>query len=107
MEKATRTFPKDYEGGTETPGAFMVIRKTGEKQFEAFKEFCDHKPVVGTLGEGMVFAYEGMAKHVAETLGEGWYTFDASVDAYIRTKKLLAAIFWKRSTEDEEIVEEE
>ena len=102
MEKATRTFPKDYEGGTVIHGEFMVIRKTGEKQFEAFKEFCDHKPVVGTLGDGMVFTDGGMAKHVAEMLGEGWYTFDASADAYIRTKRLLTAIFGALDKDDGE-----
>ena len=86
----------------EMPGEFMVIRRTGKKQYEAFKEFVDHKPVIGKLDEGMIFSYESMAQHVAEQLGEGWYASDVSPEEYERTKRLLATIFGPSEDEQDE-----
>ena len=82
----------------ETPGSWMVYRPGAHsREYEVFVEWREGKPVIGHDG-GMIFTYEGMARHVAQKLGEGWTVIDVSQKAIEETEKLLAAIFGERKS---------
>ena len=93
------TIPVIFRAIHEMPGDFMVIRSNGDKTYTAFVGWNHGDPVFGSLGDGMVFDYESMARGVAEELGDGWEVFDASREAADRYKKLINALF---SEDDEE-----
>ena len=84
---------EEQEEAEEQTGSWMVY-KAGSKprEFWYFIEWRKGKPIIGQC-DGMVFTYEGMAKHVAEKLGEGWKVIDISQEACKKAERLMAAIF--------------
>lgn len=82
---------EEQEEAEEQTGSWMVY-KAGSKprEFWYFIEWRKGKPIIGQC-DGMVFAYEGMAQHVAEKLGEGWKAIDISPCK--KAERLIAAIF--------------
>lgn len=88
----------EREESDEEPGSYMVY-KAGDKprEFWYFVEWRNKKPIIGQT-DGMVFTYEGMAKHVAEKLGDSWKVIDVSQKECEKAERLLKAIF----SEDEE-----
>lgn len=91
---------EEQEEAEEQTGSWMVY-KAGSKprEFWYFIEWRKGKPIIGQC-DGMVFTYEGMAKHVAEKLGEGWKVIDISQEACKKAERLMAAIFAEPPKED-------
>lgn len=56
--------------------------------------------ITENIGRAMVFAYEGMAEHIADQLGDGWRVLNVSKQEVEKAKKLLDALF--REDEDDE-----
>lgn len=92
LEKA-KTQREVQEEADEPAGSWMVY-KAGSKprEFWYFVEWINGKAIIGHR-DGMIFTYEGMAQHVAETLGEGWKVIDISQEACKKAERLMAAIF--------------
>lgn len=90
--------PDEIKAVLEMPGDFMVVRSVG-KAHEAFVEWHEGSPVVGSLDAAMIFSYEGMAKSVAEKMNTllkwdtEWRVMDVSEEACADAKRLLEAIF--------------
>lgn len=77
----------------EPAGSWMVYKAESKpKEFWYFVEWRQGKPIIGQT-DGMIFTYEGMARHVAETLGNEWKVIDVSQEACRKAERLLAAIF--------------
>lgn len=89
----------------EIPGDFIVYGKAGKGRYNlAYFGGYDKGEAVITpkASAAMHFAYEGMAEHVAEKLGEGWIVFDTCQAAQDDTNRLLSAIFDDNDDEDPE-----
>lgn len=92
IRKAREAKERVNDATDEKPGSYMVYKAVGPRDYWYFREWENKLPVIGKSG-GMIFTYKGMAEHVAELLGEGWYCIDVSPEECYKAKKLLAAIF--------------
>ena len=91
----------------EKPGSWMVYRPGDRpREYWYFIEWRHGKPIIGQC-DGMVFTYEGMARHVAEQLGDRWLVVDVNPEACLQAERLLAAIFRDDDAEEPETDEEE
>lgn len=92
LEKAKAQ--REVQEEADEPAGSWMVYKAGSKprEFWYFVEWRKGKPIIGQC-DGMVFTYEGMAKHVAETLGKEWTVVDVSEEACRKAERLLAAIF--------------
>lgn len=90
--------PEEIKAILDMPGEFMVVRSAG-KAHEAFIEWHEGSPVVGSLDVAMIFSYEGMAKGIADKLNKllqwdtEWRVMDVSEESCRDAKRLLEAIF--------------
>ena len=92
-QKIHERLEKAKEEPDETAGSWMVYKAGSKpKEFWYFVEWINGKALIGNR-DGMIFTYEGMARHVAETLGEGWKVVDVSQDACKKAERLMEAIF--------------
>ena len=92
-QKIHERLEKAKEEQDETAGSWMVYKAGSKpKEFWYFVEWINGKALIGNR-DGMIFTYEGMARHVAETLGEGWKVVDVSQDACKKAERLMEAIF--------------
>ena len=80
------------EAITEPKGSWAVYRQVG-KDIWFFHEWYHGIPIISKDNAMMIFTHEGMARKIAEKLGEGWDVIDTSREAYEKTGGLLAAIF--------------
>lgn len=92
LEKAK--IQREAQEETDEPAGSWMVYKAGSKpkEFWYFVEWINGKAIIGHR-DGMIFTYEGMAQHVAETLGEGWKVIDISQEACKKAERLMAAIF--------------
>ena len=92
LEKAK--IQREAQEETAEPAGSWMVYKAGSKpkEFWYFVEWINGKALIGNR-DGMIFTYEGMAKHVAETLGKEWTVIDVSQEACRKAERLLAAIF--------------
>ena len=81
--------PDEIRAIHEMPGDFMVIRSNGDKTYTAFVGWNHGDPVFGSLGDGMVFDYESMAKEIADYLGENWTVVDLNPQEYETNKRMI------------------
>lgn len=92
-ERLEKTRQERDEEPDEKPGSFMVYKPGSKpKEYWYFVEWRHGKPIIGQC-DGMVFTYEGMAKHVAEKLGNDWKVIDVSPEECYKAERLIAAIF--------------
>lgn len=80
----------------EIKGDFVVYKAVGRRRraFQYFEGYRDHEAAItDKASRAMHFAYEGMAEHVAEKLGDGWIALDTCQAAYEDMERLLHAIF--------------
>lgn len=80
----------------EIKGDFVVYKAVDRRRrvFQYFEGYRDHEAVItDKASRAMHFAYEGMAEHVAEKIGDGWIVLDTCQAAYEDMERLLHAIF--------------
>ena len=90
------------EDEEEEPQGSWIVYKPGKQRgdYLVFREWDNGEAILGKTG-GMIFTYEGMAKHVAEKLGDGWTVVDVSQESVKKAERLLAAIFREDDEDDE------
>ena len=91
LEKAHT--PEEIRAVLEMPGDWMVVKRTGKREYLTFVEWSNGVAVVQRQGRGTVFTYKSKAEEIAERLGEGWHAIDVSKEAAEADKRLLKAIF--------------
>lgn len=97
---------EEKENILEMTGDFIVAVSEGRgKQMNVkfFKEYDNKVPVFTERGyAAMSFAYESMAEHVAETIGEDAHVIDMNEQEHEKNRRIIEAITSFVEHEDEE-----